>query len=228
MEKRIFFLDNLRGIAFILMVIHHIFYLYDVNNNYNTSFAKNPLVDTSGTIARTLFILLSGVSIYMSYKANKTKRNDIKKRAKRSFEISMHALIISVVSFIYYPEYFIRFGVLHFLALGTFLVSFLAPYKKLSIIALLISLIVKFPSINNTIDTITGASFNYRMMDWFPLNKWLPLLICGLIVGQHEDFSKIKLLNNKSILTFLGKNSLDLYTIHFLILIIFYKQTLVK
>ena len=43
-NNRLFLLDNIRGIAFIFMIIHHIFYFYDVSRNYNTSYANNKFV----------------------------------------------------------------------------------------------------------------------------------------------------------------------------------------
>ena len=63
------------------------------------------------------------------------------------------------------------------------------------------------------------------MMDYFPLNKWLPVLTLGMVLGQHIDISKLsKIYGGKNILlSFLGKNSLNLYTIHLIILLIFYK-----
>ena len=60
MSDRLIYIDNLRGIAFIFMIIQHIVYFYDVSNNYKTSYAKTNLIETSGTISRTLFILLAG------------------------------------------------------------------------------------------------------------------------------------------------------------------------
>ena len=65
---RYLFIDNLRGIAFILMIIHHVFYFKDVSNEYSTSYADNIFVKSSGTIARTLFIFLVGLSLSISGK----------------------------------------------------------------------------------------------------------------------------------------------------------------
>ena len=112
--SRIILLDNLRGLAFIFMIIHHIFYFYDVTNNYTTSYAKNIMVDISGTIARTLFVFLAGISLVLLSK----NKNNISKRLKRSLEIAGHGLIITAVTYYFFPKYFIRFGVLHFIALA--------------------------------------------------------------------------------------------------------------
>jgi len=222
MEKeRYNILDNLRGIAFIFMVIQHVFYFYDVSNDYQTKISENTIINTSGIIARTMFILLAGYSVYMAYK--KDPENHINKRMKKSGEIFLHALFITFMTYVLYPKYFVRFGILHFLALGTLLISFISSNKILPIIFLVIGLSFNFPKINPFVDTITGASVNYSMMDWFPLWTSLPILLCGLIIGQNLDISKVDFLQGESILTELGKNSLNLYTLHVIILLVFYK-----
>lgn len=222
MEKeRYNILDNLRGIAFMFMVIQHIFYFYDVSNDYQTKISENTIINTSGIIARTMFILLAGYSVYMAYK--KDPENHINKRMKKSGEIFLHALFITFMTYVLYPKYFVRFGILHFLALGTLLISFISSNKILPIIFLVIGLSFNFPKINPFVDTITGASVNYSMMDWFPLWTSLPILLCGLIIGQNLDISKVDFLQGESILTELGKNSLNLYTLHVIILLVFYK-----
>jgi uncharacterized membrane protein len=221
---RINSLDNLRGIAFIFMIIHHICYYYDISNNGTTSYARNEIVDTCGTIARTLFIILAGYSINMTY--NKYKEKYLEKRFFRSVEIFAHGLIITLVSYLLFPSEYIRFGILHFIGLGTLLISIFTPYKVAALGALAISLAVDVPKVSPIVDTITGAMPHYNMMDWFPLNRWIPYLLSGMIVGQHIDINKIKLLNsipiinNDGILSIIGKNCLDLYTIHVVIFMI--------
>jgi len=217
-------IDNLRGIAFIFMIIHHIFYFYDVSNDYITSYSQNKIVDTSGTIARSLFIFLAGISLTLISNKKDIKKI-IKKRLDKSFIIGLHALIISIVTFIYYPTFFVRFGVLHFITITTFLLSFLVPYPKLTLIILVLSILYKPHKINPFIDTITGASVNFNMMDWFPLKPWISLMLTGLVVGQDINLNlldKIPYLSSNNLITKIGQNSLELYTGHVLFLIFFY------
>lgn len=223
--NRFIFLDNLRGIAFILMFIQHIFYFYDVSKYYKTNLADISIINLSGYLARNLFIFLAGYSMVLSYKNNKKKF--IKNRLNRSLLILGHATIISLFTYYFYPNFYIRFGVLHFIALATFLLSFLVPYPKLYIIVLLFTILIKPPKINPFFDIILGSSHHYQMMDWFPLLKWLPIMICGMLFSTSNklniDLINIDFLNKKNILTFFGKNSLNLYTVHTIILILFYK-----
>jgi uncharacterized membrane protein len=111
---RIILIDNIRGVAFILMVIQHIFYFYDVSNDYKTELSLNSLISGSGSIARTLFILLAGYSLKLSNDKSKS-------RVSKSLEIGIHALIITLVTYLLYPNYFVIFGVLHFIALSTYI-----------------------------------------------------------------------------------------------------------
>lgn len=213
---RINTIDNLRGIAFILMVIQHIFYFYDVSMNYTTSYSSIDFIALSGLISRTLFILLAGYMI--GY-----KETSIEKRAYRSGEILLHALLLTLLTYFLYPDYFIRFGILHFLAVGTLLISFVAPYKIVTILVLVLVLFIKIPSIHPYIDLMTGSGTPTNSMDYFPLQIWLPVLLIGLIIGQNLDLNKLGVLDFNNTITDIGKNSLNLYTTHVIILLVFYK-----
>ena len=221
--ERIHILDNLRGIAFILMFISHIFYFYDVSTDYTTNTSNTAITAPIGTIARTLFILLAGYSIYMGYKKNKDKY--LINRIKRSSNILFHAVLVSYISYVLYPYNFVRFGILHFIAIGTLLLSFIAPFKLLTIILLLLSYYIKYPITNTFIDTMTGSYTNYNMLDYFSLQQWLPIMLIGLIFGQNFNINKLSLefLNHNSILTTIGRNCLNLYTLHFIIFMLLSK-----
>jgi uncharacterized membrane protein len=224
--ERIVMIDNLRGIAFLFMLFQHIFYFYDVSTEYKTSYSNNTIVEYSGFIARTMFILLAGYSVYLTYKKQAIseidKKDKLKKRVKRSGEILEHAILISMVTYLLYPEKFIKFGILHFLALGTLLVSFVAPNKTATIVALIISLIIPYPVTGTFADVVTGSHFSGQMMDWFPLNRWIPVLLSGVAIGQYVDV-KIPVLEFNNMLTDIGKNSLNLYTIHLIGLLVMFK-----
>lgn len=224
---RYLFIDNLRGIAFLFMVIHHIFYFKDVSNDYTTSYADNIFVQSSGTLARTLFIFLVGLSLSITDK----KKFNMKKRINRSLEILLNAGIISLITYIYYPDIFVRFGVLHFIALASLLGSYFIDKKQLTFVFMLVFLLLKPLSVNNSlIDTITGAKINYNMMDYFPLFPWFGLLLFGLHVGQTSNLIDIEkslsdisnIFTENNVLTQIGQNGLKLYTLHVILLIFIY------
>lgn len=222
---RINTIDNIRGIAFILMVIYHSFYFYDINKK--SSLCSNNIIYTIGYIARITFILLTGYSLVLAYK----KEDYLRKRLTNSLTIGSHALIISIVTYLLYPDIFVRFGILHFISFATLLVSFIMYgmhsitsnkhiYPILTIIILIVSSVFTFPSINPFINTISGANIEYNMMDWFPLQTWLPILFIGVVLGQTVELS---FMENDNILTKIGKNSLNLYTLHYVLFSLVYK-----
>ena len=221
-------IDNLRGIAFLLMVFQHIFYFYDVSTNYSTNYRNIEIVDNAGTISRNLFILLAGYSVYMTYKREKEQEkekktnNFLEKRVKRSIQIMEHALLITIVTYLLYPDKFIQFGILHFLSLGILIISFVAPDKIATVVALIISLYVTYPVTETFADIITGSRATSMMMDWFPLNKWLPILLSGLVIGQNVDV-QIPGFEFNNIITDIGKNTLNLYTGHLIFLLVLFK-----
>jgi len=204
-------IDNIRGLAFIGMVIHHIYYFYDVSH-YTNFLSKN--VEIIGSFSRYTFILLAGLSLYLSTKNN----NFIKKRFNRSIKILIHAFIISLVTYYVFPNEWIRFGILHFMAVATLILVFIAPSPILLIIAFIL-FSIGIPKINNTIDVITGGSTPYSAVDWFPLNRYIPIMIGGVLIG-HVLGDKLNFnIGSSKILEFIGNNSLELYTSHVLFLI---------
>ena len=222
-------IDIIRGIAFILMLIHHIFYFYDIT--HNTSDSSHPIISNIGNISRHIFIFLTGFLLSYAYKQNST--NYIFKRVKRSLQILLAALLITIITYIYYPNKFIRFGILHFLGLSTLILAPIVPYKQLYIIILFISIILhyninKIPSINPTINTILGSHIHYNMIDYFSLLNWLPLLILGMMFGSLninlDIFDNFDFINKPNIISALGKKSLELYIIHIIILIVYYNH----
>lgn len=216
--ERLNYIDNIRGIAFMLMLVQHINFFYRLRIQ---SMDKNVLVEKIGILSRTLFIVLAGYCLYQSSVTTVVQKDKyitfIKKRSKKSLFIGVFALFISVVSYFLYPDKFIRFGILHFIALGTFLVSFVAPSKILTFLVFLLALVIKVPSINPLLDTITGSKAWFSMMDWFPLQKWLGVLLFGVMIGQYTDptmFQSIPYLQSNNALTMIGRNSLEFYTGH--------------
>ena len=233
-KKRYSQIDILRGLFFIPMFIFHLFSFYDLTNNFNTSLSSNNFLSFIGNV-RNLYILLAGYSIYLSYKSYKESNKKssasgfIKYRFLRSGTIAMHALLITILSHYLYPNYGIKFGILHFIAVGTLVLAPIAALDNSTItfivgaIWLYITSNNLIPSSNEIVNTITGKFIHYNMADYFPLNTKLILLICGLFLAQviHPKLKPTK--NDKtSILEEMGKNSLELYTSHFVIIMIAY------
>lgn len=235
-EKRYDQIDILRGWFFIPMFIYHLVSAYDLTHNFKTDYSSIPWIKYLGWV-RNLYIGLAGVSVYLAWVNYKSKCQTIKQKPTmigfikyklgRTWTIVKAAILITVISHLLFPNYGIKFGVLHFIALGTLLVSPIATFDSpgITIMFGLIWLYVVsnnlIPMSNPIVNTITGKRIHWAAADYFPLNKNLILIIGGLALGQIV-IPKIKPMESSSIFKTLGKNSLDLYTTHMIIIKIVY------
>lgn len=232
-EKRYDQIDILRGWFFIPMFIFHLVSSYDLVHGFKTSYTSIPWIKYLGWV-RNLYIILAGYSVHLAwinYKAKDPKptiSGFIKYKLGRTWSIVKAAILITVISHILFPDYGIKFGILHFIALGTLIVTPIAALESPSI-SLMVGAIWLYIVSNNLIpmtsspiiNTITGKFIHWSAADYFPLNKNLILIIGGLVLGQIIT-PWIKPMESNSIFKTMGKNSLDLYTSHMLIILIVY------
>jgi uncharacterized membrane protein len=234
-EKRYDQIDVLRGMFFFPMFIYHIFSVYDLIKGFKTNYSDIPTIKFLGLV-RNLYIILAGYSIHLAWLNYKEKTSKptiwgfIKYKLTRSWSLVKHALLITVISHLLIPKFGIKFGIIHFIALGTLLVAPIAALDYLPItltfgaIWLYITTNNLIPFSNPIINTITGKFIHWSAADYFPLDKNLILIICGLGLGQliTPYLKPSSNYSNKSILVAMGKSSLDLYTTHILIIMIVY------
>ena len=203
--------DLLRFIAFILMIIHHIFYF---NSKYKILSNE---IEMFGLISRTLFILLSGISI--NYRKDKTK--------KKSKQIFLYGLIISIISNLLINENeTIFFGVLHFIGLSSLILD--DNIKKVFLVfisSIIINNYIKNNVTNNILHLIfSGRIKNLNPLDTFQILEWLPLFCIGILLGSFIKQNDINInINLNNLVTMVSKNSLNLYMINIIISLIWYK-----
>tara|TARA_B000000557_G_C20733753_1_gene425429 strand:- start:130 stop:762 length:633 start_codon:yes stop_codon:yes gene_type:complete len=201
-------IDLLRFVAFILMTIHHFYYF-----NSKTKILSNN-VELSGLISRTLFILLSGISI------------NYRKDNKKSKKVFMYGLLISIVSnLLLDTKETIFFGVLHFIGLSSLMLD--SNIKKVILVLVLSNILNNFMKnnvTNNILYLIFSGKTNLIPLDTFQVLEWLPLYCIGILLGHYIKENNIDInikLNN--IVKYVSKNSLDLYIINILVSLIWYK-----
>lgn len=210
------FIDFIRGTAFILMIIHHIYY-------FNPNIRRVPNhIQTIGSIARNLFIFLVGFGIGLS--------KDKKVFTKRNLDLFICSLLVTVVSYIFLPfNNFIFFGVLHFILFANLI---LRPISESNTCILLIGIIAylmniyikKFNGTNDITGLILGRFTKTRSpLDIFSIFKWLPLVCMGIIFA-NINYKKVenvyqmggsnKNINLMKLVELVGENSLYLYIAH--------------
>ncbi len=240
MNKRIYWLDWLRGLAIIFMIIYHMIYQRVIWFNLPATVLDFPVVRFFQLGAQLLFISISGISCSFS-----------KSNWRRGGICLGYGLILSLVTYIVAPDELIVFGILHFLGTAIILYGLLkvlfAPIKPqigapffLFLFLLAYPLIYKYnyaelmtchPFIQllwekGCFNLLGFASPTFSSSDYFPLIPWLFLFLSGTFMGTllkerptPSNPPRVKL----PLLTFMGKHSLIIYLLHIpAILALFY------
>lgn len=180
-------IDTIRGVAFFLMIIHHVYYF----RIFTFLPYKIPKwVEMCGIISRNTFIILNG---FVSAKYN-----------SKYGSIFINALIISFFSYSFLPnQNVIYMGVLHYLFLSSFILRLIKQFPK--IILLLGYMSYKYRNYaflikNNPADIFMPHSWFYKSMIGYILGRCLFYI-------PNFNFGPLNI--NK-----LGEHSLALYTIH--------------
>ena len=229
-------IDILKGLAVIFMIIYHIFY-FPNQYGFKEIEYNSVLLTSMARIAQVIFITCVGVNLVFSYKnSQKKKESDktyFKKNIYRFIKLGFLALFMTFFTFFVFGEAYIKFGILHFLALSSLLLfPFVNNLKVIhSILFLVISLYLLnqsnpefFLNVPPDIAFVTGFYSKYRSVDHFPLLPWLSLICFGVIIG-HKVYEKkpsipkkFKQTNVYNLLKKTGKYSLEIYMIHWLVI----------
>ena len=181
--KRIQLIDALRGLAVVLMVVHHFLYDLVVFLGAPAWLFSNPVFDLLHYIFAGLFITLSGVSSRFS-----------RSNVKRGIKVLLAALAITLVTtFLQMP---IRFGVLHLLGFcmvfyglthrlwdGAPRLFSLALYAAMTVIT---ALVVHFVPLDTRVLWMFGWTYpGFFSADYFPIFPWLFVFLFGTTLGAY-------------------------------------------
>ena len=120
---RLDILDILRGLAVVLMILFHLNYsLVHIFDSEILNFSES-FWYVIGKISALSFILLAGFSYFL---AEKKYGKSIKQKYLRyGCILGFLALCISLFTYLFFPEQFIAFGILHFFSLSFFLLPYI-------------------------------------------------------------------------------------------------------
>jgi uncharacterized membrane protein len=226
LHSRYIELDLLRTFAILLMVLYHIV--------FNLMFFEGLAIDANhgpwklvGRTAAILFLLLVGISFVISWQktSEKTSRfwDRYRKYVARGMGIVAWGLVISLVTAIWLPTEYIRFGILHLIGTATLLLPFFVRLREFNLLLgmYLITLglfLREFRLATPWLMPLGIPYAGFRTLDYYPLLPWLGVILLGMSVG-HFMYVRQKLPAQEAstvlkTLTWPGRHSLAIYLIH--------------
>jgi uncharacterized membrane protein len=186
--ERIWEIDLLRAFAILLMVVFHLVFdlaeFVGLRINYLSGFWY-----WEGKTAALLFIFLAGISSGFS-------RNNI----KRGLKVLAFGFLITLFTYLVFPEQYIRFGILHFL--GTCMLLFPLLLRLPNILLLIGTVIIAAAAlplqklIVNTFWLLpVGLMYSgYTSYDYYPLVPYLAVFILGILAYKTYYYRRQSLL----------------------------------
>lgn len=179
-------LDWLRTAAVIGMIVYHGAFDLDVFYGRNLGVTGGWWKAFQESVA-VLFLLLVGMSFAAS-SAGRT-RHELHRRAWRRFlTIGGCALLVSAGTWLADPATYVRFGILHLIAVSALLLPLFAPLRERAG-ALGVLILLAGPILQGR----TGAAWllplgvmprGFQSVDWFPLIPWFGVILLGFAAGH--------------------------------------------
>ncbi len=157
-----------------------------------------------------LFLFCTGAALYF--------HKNPKKRFKRFLELGAIALLISFATWLYAGEAFVKFGIIHLIAVSNLLILLFprSPYNALLGIFIIILGLRPIYTDLPFLFWLGPITKDYVALDHYPLIPWFGAVLIGYSFAPY--LQKINLSN--TLLEKIGKNSLLIYLIHQPLLII--------
>ena len=213
-ELRIDELDSLRATALVMMLVSN--FVTDLNHFDLMTVEKG---DQWWWLARTtafLFVGISGFSYFLAHQ----KEYDFMKTIDRTKHLVFWAFAITLITYIFEPDAYVRFGVLHLLALAS-IVAF--PVARKPEFALMIGILLLFiPLSSNPSFVWLGLrDTGFFAVDYFPLNPWLGIFfVCLALASKVYPAGKpVTNIQWPERWLWFGRNTLIIYVVHQPILI---------
>jgi len=239
MQKNLRFweIDSLRGIAIMMMIVFHFLfdlayfggYSFNVSSGFWLYFAR---------ATAAIFIFLVGVSLTISFsRVSKARSKGLfPKYLKRGLGIFACGMAITLITWIFFRQEFIIFGVLHFIGISIILAyPFIRwKYKNLAIGAILIAAGLLLRNFTFNFQWLMWLGFVPKSLytfDYFPLLPWFGVVMIGLFFGNmlyangRRQFRIFSLPEKHAarFFSFLGRHSLLIYLVHQpLLILVFY------
>lgn len=226
-------IDVLRGLAVVGMIVFHFFFDLDFLGIAERSMYAGGWGIFQKAIATT-FLLLVGVSLTLSYARAQQKHtlpSLFAKYGKRAGIVFGFGLLVTLITYLVYPQQYIVFGILHMIGVSILLaLAFLSLYwlnLALGIMLIYLGTLVQQQIVQTKALLWLGFRYpGFTTLDYYPLLPWFGVVLMGLFLGKYlypQGKQRFKLAlpagGVRNVLTWMGRRSLVIYLVHQPILI---------
>ena len=207
-------LDSLRATALVMMLVLN--FVTDLNHFGIMNTETGDQWWWMARIAASLFVGISGVSYFLAHR----QEYDFTKTSGRTKRLIFWAFVITIITYIFEPSAYVRFGVLHLLALASIVAFPVARKPEFALGIGLILLIIPLSS-NSNLVWLGLRETGFIAVDYFPLNPWLGIFFIGLALASriYPEGKPLTEIQWPEKWLWFGRNTLTIYVIHQPILI---------
>lgn len=221
-------IDLLRTLALAAMILYHtlfdLAFLYGFDINVSDGGWK-----IFARVTAILFLLLVGMSAALSYARLEKlpKAAQWKRHLRRFMTIGAAAMAVTAGTYVLIPDDYVRFGILHLIAVSALLLPLFAPLKKYAavagIVCLMLGPIVESVFMSTPLLLPFGIrTLTYATVDHFPLFPWFGVILIGYALGMHQYAKRSENIAaslepktyNLETLAWPGRHSLLIYLLH--------------
>ena len=207
-------LDSLRATALVMMLVLN--FVTDLNHFGIMNTETGDQWWWMARIAASLFVGISGVSYFLAHRLE----YNFTKTSGRTKRLIFWAFVITIITYIFEPSAYVRFGVLHLLALASIVAFPVARKPEFALGIGLILLIIPLSS-NSNLVWLGLRETGFVAVDYFPLNPWLGIFFIGLALASriYPEGKPLTEIQWPEKWLWFGRNTLTIYVIHQPILI---------
>lgn len=194
------------------MIIYHA--AYDLNFfGISTLVIEGTFWTVFARITQIIFIITTGITCALG--------SNVRKQVTHSIVLLTIAMTITLITWIFFGDLSIKFGILHFFAVAILLAI---PLKKLGYwntllgsVILGISVFINHKTAIPWLFPLGFTTASFQSLDFFPLIPWFGVFLLGVAFGswiKDVNFEKYRPFFVNPILEKIGQRSFLIYLIH--------------